>query len=205
MPTHSRGSRRTAGERPGALGSHDWSGWAGSATDSGGFASDVQEKRYASICPRAWSIHERIGRFLFVSWRKNAGSRTMSKRPSRGWSTSKKCWRGAQSGENGVWLTTVRILFHSSLQSRKIFVCGRRMHASDAFWRFTAFRFRNWRQRVRLQPKPRNLRHRSIRRSGPERESRYFEAWFAGGKMSTLADRLHDNKRFVQVYDYVDN
>src|SRR5204862_6554015 len=40
-------------------------------------------------------------------------------------------------------------LFHSSLQSGKTFVSGKKMLACGGFWRFTAFRFRNWRQRIR--------------------------------------------------------
>src|SRR5664280_2202432 len=60
--------------------------------------------------------------------------------------------------------------------------------ACGGSWRFTAFRFRNLRQRIGLQPKPLRRRHRWTRRSVPEKESRCFEACFAGEKMSTHGD-----------------
>ncbi len=62
------------------------------------------------------------------------------------------------------------------------------MLASGVFWRFTAFRFRNLRQRIHLQPKPSRLYNQSTERSAPDGESRYFAACFAGEKMSTHGD-----------------
>jgi len=51
-----------------------------------------------------------------------------------------------------------------------------------------AFRFRNSRQRIRLQPKPSRRRQRWTRMSAPERGSRCSAACFAGEKMSTPGD-----------------
>src|SRR5688572_13927318 len=69
------------------------------------------------------------------------------------------------------------------------------MLACGGFWRFTAFRFRNWRQRIRLQPKPLSRRPRWTRRNVPEKESHSFEACFAGEKMSTHGDGRIDDGR----------
>jgi len=69
-----------------------------------------------------------------------------------------------------------------------MFVSARRMLACGGFWRFTAFLYRNFRQRIHLQPSPSSCHHRWARRSAPDRESRCFEAYFAGEKMSTLGD-----------------
>jgi hypothetical protein len=68
-----------------------------------------------------------------------------------------------------------------------MFVSARRMLACGGFWQFTAFLYRNFRQRI-LQPKPSSRRHRWTRRSALDRGSRCFEACFAGEKMSTLGD-----------------
>ena len=81
-----------------------------------------------------------------------------------------------------------KTLFHSDLLSRKMLVSARRMLACDGYWRFTALRFRNFRQRIHLQPKPSSRLRPWIRRSGPDRESRYFEACSAGEKMSPHSD-----------------
>src|SRR6266478_5984396 len=54
------------------------------------------------------------------------------------------------------------------------------MLACGGFWPFTAFQFRNWRQRIRLQPKSLRRRHRWTRRNAPERESHCFEVLFRG-------------------------
>jgi hypothetical protein len=69
-----------------------------------------------------------------------------------------------------------------------MFVSARRMLACGGFWQFTAFLYRNFRQRLHLQPKPSSRRRRWTRRSAPDRGSRCFEACFAEEKMSTLGD-----------------
>jgi hypothetical protein len=52
--------------------------------------------------------------------------------------------------ERPVWPRTVQNHFHSSLPSRRIFVFVRRLPVCDGFWRFTAFRYSNWRPRIHL-------------------------------------------------------
>jgi hypothetical protein len=69
-----------------------------------------------------------------------------------------------------------------------MFASARRMLACGGFWQFTAFLYRNFQQRIHLQPKPSSRRRRWTRRSAPDRGSRCFEACFAEEKMSTLGD-----------------
>jgi hypothetical protein len=69
-----------------------------------------------------------------------------------------------------------------------MFVSARRMLACGGFWQFTAFLYRNFRQRIPLQPEPSSRRRQWTRRSAPDRGSRCFEACFAGEKMSMLGD-----------------
>jgi hypothetical protein len=69
-----------------------------------------------------------------------------------------------------------------------MFDSARRMLACGGFWQFTAFRYRNLRQRIHLQQKPSSRHRRWTRRSAPDRGSLCFETCFAGEKMSTLGD-----------------
>src|SRR5947207_15446523 len=55
------------------------------------------------------------------------------------------------------------------------------------FWQFTAFRFRNLRQTISLQPQPLSRRAWWTRRNVPERESHSFEASFAAESTYTMA------------------
>jgi hypothetical protein len=61
-----------------------------------------------------------------------------------------------------------------------MFASARRMLACGGFWQFTAFLYRNFRQRTHLQPKPSSRRRRWTRTSAPDRRIALFRSLFRG-------------------------
>jgi hypothetical protein len=145
----------------------------------------IEEER--TICRRAWFHRRQIGRSRFAPWRRNAGSRQMSRGCLRVFrSSSKKCWHNAQSGErrmteNGSDSLPFEPPEQENVRLREENARLRRLLAVHSI-PIPQLPAENPPTKTVEPPPP------WTRRNAPDRGSRCFEVCFGGEKMSTLGD-----------------
>lgn len=119
----------------------------------------IFERRGTHDCRRGWFHRQQIGRFRFTPWRRSVGSRQMPPRCLRAFRSSlKKCWHKARRAERGMTENRSDSLPFEPPEQENVRVSARTMPAGGGFWQFTAFLYRNFRQRIHLQPKPSSRR-----------------------------------------------